>query len=226
LNAARFRNPKFLIPKTPDPMLTRKTILFVLTSVATAAAPGLAPAIPLAGAVIRVSPAVREIVGRLRRIEVPSRFRQRNWTGRRGEGSCVHASMVHLLHWQGRHELAASWRARYADGETAFGLAEKLESARIEYAETRDGDASFLEWALRTLRGVNVVVRNGTHMVTLAGLDQSNAVILDSNSPDRLETMPRSEFLDDWKRSGGWAVTPLGVPPSPAPWLVESRSKE
>jgi hypothetical protein len=37
----------------------------------------------------------------------------------------------------------------------------KLETAGIKFAETRTGDESFLEWALRTRRGANVVVQSG-----------------------------------------------------------------
>jgi hypothetical protein len=35
-------------------------------------------------------------------VDIPPALRTQNWGG----GSCVHASTVHLLHWQGQHELA------------------------------------------------------------------------------------------------------------------------
>lgn len=204
-------------------MLSQRIFALICTG-GLALAPALGPAAPVAAIVFRVGPTVREIVGRLHRVDLPARRRNSNWTGRRGEGSCVHASLVHLLHWQGRHDLAELWLRRFADGETAAGLAGKLDAAGIPYAETRQGDETFLDWALRTRRGVNVVVQNGAHMVTLAALDRDSAWVLDSNRPDRLQQLARSAFLADWKRSGGWAVTPVGTPPPPAPWLVRPRS--
>jgi hypothetical protein len=183
--------------------------------------PGLAVVGPAAATAIRISPAVRSIVRNLRRIDIPEQWRRRNWIGNRGQGSCVHASLVHLLHWQGRHQLADWWQRRYANGETAEGLAGKLESAGIRFAETRSGDETFLEWAIRTRRGAAVVVQHGAHMVNLVGLDDRSARILDNNSPDRTQEISRAEFLRDWKTSGGWAVTPVGAPPPPNPWIVQ-----
>jgi hypothetical protein len=203
-----------------SPLLRRKLLLAVVSTVA-AGVPALAPAIPAAKTVIRVAPAVRRIVRNLHRIDIPDRWRRRNWIGDRGQGSCVHASLVHLLHWQGRHELADWWQKRYANGETADGLAAKLENAGVRFAETRSGDETFLEWALRTRRGTAVVVQNGAHMVNLVGLDRQMARILDSNAPERIQEIPRAEFLREWKTSGGWAVTPVGTPPPPSPWHVQ-----
>jgi hypothetical protein len=199
----------------------RRTLLIGALSSATAIAPGLAAVAPVGAAAIRVSPAVRSIVRNLRRIDIPAQWRRRNWIGDRGQGSCVHASLVHLLHWQGRHQLADWWQRRYANGETADGLAAKLESAGVKFAETRDGDETFLEWAIRTRRGAAVVVQRGAHMVNLVGLDDRVARVLDSNSPDRVRELPRTEFLREWKTSGGWAVTPVGAPPPPSPWIVK-----
>jgi hypothetical protein len=200
--------------------LRRKLLIGALSS-ATALLPGLAAVAPVGAAAIRVSPAVRAIVRSLRRIDIPEQWRRRNWIGDRGQGSCVHASLVHLLHWQGRHQLADWWQRRYANGETADGLASKLESAGVKFAETRDGDETFLEWAIRTRRGAAVVVQRGAHMVNLVGLDDRVARILDSNSPERIHELPRAEFLREWKASGGWAVTPVGAPPPPNPWIVK-----
>lgn len=176
---------------------------------------------PSLGTVIHISAEVRRIIGRLRQLDIPNVYRRANWTGRRGQGSCVHASIRHLLHWQGEHELAEWWGRQHGDGETPDGLTQKLNSAQIQFAETRTGDEAFLEWALRTRRGAAVVVQNGAHMVNLVGFDRDHAQILDSNSPHRVQQWPRATFLQDWKRSGGWAVTPLGKPPAPEPWIVK-----
>ncbi|MBI3866819.1 MAG: hypothetical protein HY290_33485 [Planctomycetia bacterium] len=199
----------------------RQTVVLAVLATATAALPGLAPAAPAVGTVIHISAGVRRIIHRLRQLDIPLSYRRSNWIGRRGQGSCVHASMRHLFHWQGRHDLAEWWATNHSDGETAEGLAAKLDRAQVRYAETRNGDEAFLEWTIRTRRGAAVVVQNGAHMVNLVGLDRQYAHILDSNAPQRVQQRPRGEFLNDWKRSGGWAVTPLGTPAPPDPWIVK-----
>jgi hypothetical protein len=136
----------------------------------------------------------------------------------------VHAALVHLWHWQGRHEFAEQWAAGHGNGETAEGLAASLDTAGARYAETRSGEEAFLEWAIRTRRGAAVVVQNGSHMVNLVGLDRRQAHILDSNSPAHVQHWPRETFLRDWKQSGGWAVTPVGTPPPPEPWVVREET--
>jgi hypothetical protein len=203
---------------------TRNSLLLSVLIVGAALVPGLAPVAPAAGVILQVSPAVRAMIGSLRQIDIPLAWRKRNWIGDRGQGSCVHAAIVNLFHWQGRHDLADWWAAHYANGETAQGLATKLEAAGVRFAETRSGDEAFLEWAIRTRRGAAVVVQNGAHMVNLVGLDRQHAHILDSNTPARIEHWPRERFLSDWKQSGGWAVTPVGTPAAPGPWEVKEDS--
>src|SRR5262249_40815274 len=108
---------------------------------------------PLVPKLFRVTPAVRRIVSTLRQLDIAPQWRRKNWTGRHGQGSCVHAAFVHLLHWQGQHATAKWWVERYGDGETPSGLAAKLDAAGLKFAETRSGDENFLEWAIRTRRG-------------------------------------------------------------------------
>jgi hypothetical protein len=169
-----------------------------------------------------VTPAVRRIVRDVRLLDIPLAYRRKNWTGNRGQGSCVHAAFVHLLHWQGQHDMAEWWAAHHANGETADSMATKLEATGLRFAETRSGDEAFLEWAIRTRRGAGVVVQNGAHMVNLVGLTRQTAQILDSNSPDQIQQRPRDEFVREWKESGGWAVTPVFPPLPPDPWIVKS----
>lgn len=202
----------------------QRTWLFSLLATGITAASGSPAALPDAAVLLRIPPAVRQIIVSLRRIEIPRERRQKNWIGDRGQGSCVHAAMVHLFHWQGRHDLARSWAARYANGETADGLAAKLDNAGVPFAETRAGEEAFLEWALRTRRGAAVVVQNGAHMVNLVGLDFREAHLLDSNFPERIERRPRDDFLREWRQSGGWAVTPVGTPAAPQPWVVREEA--
>lgn len=147
-------------------------------------------------------------------VDLPPAERQENWGG----GSCVHASMVSLFRWQGRPELAEHWRRTYGDGETVSGLRAKLDREGVPYADTTAGDVAFLEWSVRTRRGAAVVVMHGAHMVTLVDFNEREAVLLDNNDPTRLQRVPRDRFVSEWRRSSGWAVTPLFDPPPRKPW--------
>lgn len=151
-------------------------------------------------------------------VNLPLALRQSNWRGSRGEGSCVHASMISLLRWQGRYEMADYWRDHYGNGEYADRFAERLDREGIRFAYTaQENDVSFLEWACSTRRGCNVTVRGGAHMVTLVHFDSENAGILDNNDIVTFKWLTREEFLDDWFSSGSWAVTPVYSPAPPLP---------
>jgi len=147
-------------------------------------------------------------------------FREENWLGPQREGSCVHATLVMLLRWQGQFEMADYWRKNHADGEWASNLAAKMDRAGIRYAYTsREDDVSFLEWACATRRGCGVAVRGRAHMVMLVHMDEENVCILDNNFPEEFKWMPRAVFMKDWLESGSWAVTPvIGPPPPPLPF--------
>jgi hypothetical protein len=73
-------------------------------------------------------------------------FRQNNWLGPQGEGSCVHATMIMLFRWQGQFEMADYWKANHADGEWATNLANKMDRA----------------WNGRVKRGEDVESQYGT----------------------------------------------------------------
>jgi hypothetical protein len=150
-------------------------------------------------------------------VDVPQDYRQANWLGDRGQGSCVIASSVTLLRWQNRIHAADYYRKTYGNGQGPDSLAAKFNSDGVRFAETRTGDVQFLEWALRTRRGANVVWMNGRHMLTLVHLDGEQAAILDNNAIDKVQWMPRERFLAEWRASGGWAVTPLYTPMAPVP---------
>ena len=149
-------------------------------------------------------------------VDVPAELRTSNWGG----GSCVHASTVHLLHWQGQHELAAWWRQTYSGGEYATRLHERLDSARLRYAYTTSGDAAFLEWALRTRRGAGITYFP-SHAVNLVHLDSERAGLLDNNRVEQIVWLPRDEFLRNWKAYGGWAWTLVYDAPPPVPFIEE-----
>ena len=153
-------------------------------------------------------------------VNLEEAFREKNWTGPGGEGSCVHASMAMLFRWQGRPDLGDLWRRTYAGGEwtSGTGLAAKFDKEGVRYAYTTgEKDLSFLEWATKTRRGCGVTVKGGAHMVILIHLDAERAGILDNNFPEEIKWIPRETFLAEWYASQSWAVTPVYAPPPPLP---------
>ena len=84
---------------------------------------------------------------------LPAKLHQRNWTGSRGQGSCVHASLVNHLRWLNQYELGERWRATYSNGEWDARLRDRLDAAGIDYSYTLKADPRFLDWASHTRRG-------------------------------------------------------------------------
>jgi len=150
-------------------------------------------------------------------VNLPLELRQSNWVGRQSEGSCVHATMISLMRWQGRNALAAKWRKMYDSGETPAGLSGKFDREGVRYAYTTSGDVKFLEWACRTRRGCGITVMGGVHMVALVHLDDKWACLLNNNEVSKYKWVPRAALIAEWKASDGWAVTPLYAPAAPLP---------
>jgi hypothetical protein len=161
---------------------------------------------------------VRKAIAERPTVNIPLRLRQSNWIGNGAEGSCVHATMIGLMRWQGRSDLASVWRRKYADGEWPAGLVEKFDRERIRYAYTCGGDVRFLEWAVRTRRGCGITVLGGEHMVALVHLDGKWAGLLDCNDVGKVRWVPRERLVAEWKASYGWAVTVVYSPSAPLPW--------
>ncbi len=150
-------------------------------------------------------------------VNLPFVLRQTNWLGSKNEGSCVHATIISLLRWQGRPGTADYWRRTYSNGEWPEDLADKFDHEGVRYAYTTDGDVSFLEWACSTRRGCGVTVMGGKHMVALVHFDDKWAGILDNNDTDNITWVPRETFVAEWQNSRGWAVTPVYNPAPPLP---------
>ncbi len=150
-------------------------------------------------------------------VNLPVSLRQTNWLGSKDEGSCVHATMISLLRWQGRSATADYWRRNYGNGEWPEDLAAKFDQEGVRYAYTTDGDVKFLEWACSTRRGCGVTVMGGKHMVALVHFDEKWAGILDNNDTDKITWVPRDTFVAEWQNSNGWAVTPVYNPAPPLP---------
>jgi hypothetical protein len=148
-------------------------------------------------------------------VDLPRALRTSNWGG----GSCVHASTVHLLQWQGQHQLAQWWRTTFSGGEYASRLHGRLEAAGLRYAYTTEGDIAFLEWALRTRRGAGITYFPN-HAVNLVHLDAHRAGLLDNNRIDHIVWIRRDEFLRNWRAYGGWAWTLVYNPPPPPPYVL------
>lgn len=158
-----------------------------------------------------VEPAVRLVAP----MDLPMEFRERNYAG----GSCVHASMVMCLRWQGHFELADWWRQTYAGGEYANGLITKAERQGLRYAYTTEGDPAFLDWVSRTNRGA-VIFYYPAHSIVFRGYDAQTgeAILLDNNRIEREIRVSRDEFISAWRGYGGFALTPVYAPPAPPPW--------
>lgn len=204
-------------------MTPRQLILMALLPTSLALLPATAPIAPVVPLLLKITPAVRQRVIESQIVDVPAALRQRNWTSGWGQGSCVHATLINLLRWQGQKQLAASWANAYSGGEGPDGLSDKAASNGLKLVQTQNGDVSFLEWAVRTRRGAGVTVQNASHMVALVGLDAKEALILDPNAPESIQHWARDRFLNEWRsgRGGGWAVTPIaGSPLPPKPWIV------
>ncbi len=151
-------------------------------------------------------------------MDIPPALRQSNWGG----GSCVHASTVSLLRWQGQDEMADWWREQYRGGEYLGRLVRRMEAAGLRYAYTSEGDVGFLEWCIRTGRGAGIFYKPN-HAINLVGLDDQYAYLLDNNYtsyPERnghWERVERDTFLRRWRGYGGVAWTLVYYPPPPLP---------
>ncbi len=150
-------------------------------------------------------------------VNIPLALRQENWVGNQREGSCVHASMISLMRWQGRYNLANYWRKTYGNGCWPADLAARFDKEKVRYAYTDKGDVKFIEWACRTRRGCGITVMGGAHMVALVHLDSKWACLLDNNNVSKYKWVPREMLIAEWKASYGWAVTPIYTPAAPLP---------
>lgn len=166
--------------------------------------------------------------GELPQVNVPVQLRQENYT--RG-GSCAFASMITLLRWQGRTELADWMRKHYAEGTYAEHYDYLMDKAGVKFASTWGRqDVELLRWACKTRRGACIGIYGADndphkvlHMVNLVHLDDKYAGILDNNSTEKIIWMDANVFVDYWIKCGSWAVVPLYSPAPPLPARVDAR---
>lgn len=162
-------------------------------------------------------------------VNPPLSIRQKNWLGGPDrDGSCVHASLSSMLHWQNDFAGARQWRATYGGGEYASRLRERLTSAGKKFAYTEKTNLALLDFAHNTRRGA-LLWWKPSHCCLFCGwvTDPSTgkvyAVILDNNSVGKYELTEREQFHRLWAGYGGFALTVLGDPPSPPPFRSFER---
>lgn len=152
---------------------------------------------------------------------IPSALHQRNWTGRIGQGSCVHASLTSHLRWLNMHEMGERWRATYSDGEYDSRLRQRLDAADVDYVFTLKADPRFLDWASDTRRGA-ILWWKPSHCCTFVGFVEKDgeqfAAILDNNRVGNFELTPREQFVRLWAGYGGFALTVANDPAGSIPY--------
>jgi hypothetical protein len=155
-------------------------------------------------------------------INPPLQIRQQNWRGQNGEGSCVHASLSSMLHWQNQFELAKWWRSQYSGGEWSDQLRRRLDAAKVPYAFTERANLKLLDDAHASRRGALLWWKE-SHCCTFVGWAEGKdgrvyACILDNNAIQKYEYVERSVFHRRWADFGGFALMTLYDPPSAPIW--------
>ena len=152
---------------------------------------------------------------------LPASLHQRNWTGPKRQGSCVHASLTNHFRWLNEFDFGERWRATYSDGEWDSRLRDRLDAAGVDYSFTVKADPRFLDWASATRRGA-ILWWKPSHCCTFMGWvtrdGQQYAAILDNNYPGKFELTPREQFIRLWAGYGGFALTVMGDPASSIPY--------
>lgn len=159
---------------------------------------------------------------------LPLSLRQTNWRGKLGQGSCVHASSMYVMRWNGQYELADWWRKTYGDGETGSGIMRKLTAAKVPFYATAKGDPAVLEYATKTRRAA-IIWFFDSHCVTFCGFakdadGKEYAYICDNNRVNQFIKIEKQSFIRRWQTQyDGFACCFLGVPLPPPlyPALVE-----
>lgn len=151
-------------------------------------------------------------------VDPPVADRSHNYAG----GSCMHASLITLLRWQGREKTADYWRRNYRGGADVSDLARIADRLKLPYAVADRGDAGWMQWASDTGRGAAVHwhrgMGDGMHAVTFCGYHNGNALLIDNNRVRKYIKVPKQEFIDEWRVYGGFAITTVYSRPAPRPW--------
>lgn len=185
-------------------LLVASAILVLIGSGQIGTAQTLAPAPKALGTVLPDPP----------RVNLAAAWRCQNWTDRKGDGSCVHASTVMALHYAGYHNTARTWRATHAGACDAERLENGLNAAGVPFQRTYTGDVSFLDRALAAGRPCVIWWEGATHCVLLVHLDSKRAAICDPNCAHHQHWLTREQFIREWHHpKARYAMTVLSAPP-------------
>jgi len=156
-------------------------------------------------------------------MNLPPEMRTQNWGG----GSCVHASTVSLLRWQGQDQMADWWRNEYSGGEGSDRLVQRMDAAGVKYAHTGglsvDGKRAFLKECCDKRLGAGIFYKPN-HAINLVGMDDQYAYLLDNNATTyaerngHYERVELNEFFRRWEGYGSFGWTLAYVPPPPVPY--------
>jgi hypothetical protein len=96
-----------------------------------------------------------------------------------------------------------------------------LEGQGYGWYGTFSGDSDVLERCTAERR-MAVIFFKPNHSINFCGFFGDVAYLLDNNAIEKYETMPKQQFLKDWRnRYGGVAVVPdHGEPPPPIPYVA------
>ena len=142
-------------------------------------------------------------------IHIPSQYRQHN-----SRNSCVHASVTNCLRIVGLGDTADKFWATYKgdwNGENSQGISFKLDKFNIKHVIVHD-EQSLIN-AVKCGRGA-AVTWAGRHCVTLIGIRNGNAYLLENEGSMKYHIQSWAKFLSSWKRSGHWAVIVLSGQPA------------
>jgi hypothetical protein len=162
---------------------------------------------------------------------LPLELRQTNWLGSKREGSCVHASTMYVLRWNGQYELADAWRQKFGNGETGSGIMRKLTEAGVPFYATANGDPRVLEYASETRRAC-IIWFFTSHCVTFCGFSKDPygkeyAYLCDNNRVQQFIKIEKEVFIKRWQTQyDGFACCFLGTPLPPPlyPAIAEVES--
>ncbi len=164
---------------------------------------------------------------------VPASLRYKNWPDRNGSGSCVIASSCSALEWYNRPDLAQKFRQTYAGGQTETSILTKYRESRIPFVATKSpedaartggyqyGDPRILERCSETRR-IAIIWYFPNHCVNFVGFSQWQgrevAWLLDNNRKERFISIPKNQFLSEWRGFGGFAAIPWLTPAPSIPF--------
>jgi len=153
--------------------------------------------------------------------DIPEEMRKRNWRGQTG-GSCVHASLISLLRYQGLDDMATWWRQNFDGGEYFDRLETRLDAANLRYAAASGPEGEkMLEWAMKNRLGAIIGYTDDeafqAHALLIVDLTPTQAVLLDNNHIEQYKFVNKEEFFRIWRKSGSYMLTLVYSPSPPLP---------